>query len=126
MVNKSASSTAGASSSGKERNSESTSNFTEKVTDNIREKFKYKCNQCDKLFRTPTFKEDQIKVVHLGIKLNCLDSSCKKCFVSQNALKTHLKTHNEIPTKMCHVCSKLFVHQSQLEQHLYLYSHQNV
>ena len=37
MVEKSASSTAGASSSGKERNSESMSNFMEKVTDNIRE-----------------------------------------------------------------------------------------
>ena len=63
MVNKSASPTAGGSSSCKERNSESMSNFTEKVTNNIREKVKYKCNQCDKLFRTPTFKGDHIKVV---------------------------------------------------------------
>ena len=50
MVNKSASS------SGEEKNSESMSNFIEKISDNIREKFKCKCNQCDKLFRTPTLK----------------------------------------------------------------------
>ena len=80
MVNKIASSTAGRSSSGEERNSESTSNFMEKVTDNKREKFKNKCNQCDKLFWTPTFKEDHMKVVHLGIRFNCLNSSCKKKF----------------------------------------------
>ena len=89
MMSKNASSTAGASSSGEERNSESMSNFTKKITDTIREKFKYKFNQCDKLFSTPTFKEDHIKVVHFGIRLNCLHSSCKKSFVSQNALKTH-------------------------------------
>ena len=124
MVNKSACSTPGESSSGKERNSDSMSNPMEKVTDNIGEKFKYKCNRCDKLFQTPTFKQDHIQVVHLGIRFNCLDSSCKKSFVSQNVLTTHLKPHNEIPTKMCHVCSKSFVYQSQLEQHLY--THENV
>ena len=80
LVNKSENSTAGASSSSKERNSESMSNFIEKISDNIREKFKYKCNQCDKLFRGPTFKEDHIKVVPLGIRFNCPNSSCKKKF----------------------------------------------
>ena len=77
-----------------------------------------KCNQCDNsLFRTPTFKNDHTKVVHLGIRFNCLDDSCKKSFISQNALKTHLKIHNEIPTKMCHVCLKSFVHQKYLKKH---------
>ncbi len=67
----------------------------------------YKCENCDKVYKTKDFLRGHIKLKHSAIKsLQC--AKCDKHFENKNSLKRHL--YNVHPSKLhsCTFCGSSF------------------
>ena len=81
-------------------------------------KKKHECNQCKKVFLTPSDLKRHTRVVHTTEpRKECPD--CTKTFKNRDSLKQHRKREhieNGMPYK-CNQCDRVFTHISVLKQH---------
>ena len=83
----------------------------------IHEKAQFPCDQCDKLFSTPSARRSHIKVVHLGIKPHRCHI-CSRKFAEKKKMRNHIKTvHEGIKDYKCELCDKAFTQLHNLKIH---------
>ena len=93
----------------------SNGNQEAKNNDSQRQKI-FKCNSCDKEYKTRSALGQHVKVSHLGLLKKCTD--CDKTFTNNNSLKDHQKFfHEGTDNYKCDMCSSLFPTKSNLRRH---------
>ena len=77
---------------------------------------RYKCDYCQKEFKSKQNLRQHIKVVHEGLKIEC--KQCGKTFLKTNHLDDHMNSVHLKKILTCHVCQKTFNHRMTLGVHM--------
>ena len=84
---------------------------------------KYVCKICSKKFLSISAIRAHIKYFHYKInRLICPYNNCKKTFINNYRLKTHLNIHKGIKSFVCNICNKKFTENGTLLTHYVTHS----
>ena len=84
---------------------------------------KYACKICSKKFLSISAIRAHIKYFHYKInRLKCPYNNCKKTFINNYRLKTHLNIHKGIKSFVCNICNKKFTENGTLLTHYVTHS----
>ncbi|CAN9508866.1 unnamed protein product [Ophioblennius macclurei] len=76
----------------------------------------FKCDQCEKRFRSNTEVKKHVLMHHTAEKPYKCDI-CEKGFIKMWCLKEHAKIHSGVKPFACHICGKAFLKSSSMLRH---------